>query len=355
MGTKRYFPQEVHRYCLDIFQSAGLESKDAQVAADSLVNAELEGAKSHGISRISIYAKRLLDGRINGRPNFQVADSHSLLKVNGDNGLGQVVANYALGLGISKAKKQGISGVFISNSNHFGTAAFFGQKACNENMAFIGMTNSPSAIAPWGGKQAFFGTNPIAFCFPVENKAPVIIDMSSSVAARGNIILAEKQGNKIPLHWALDKNGVPTDDPAEALMGSVLPFGGAKGYALALAVEMFCSILSSAAFGPHVNNIYTENAPHANVGHSFILIDLESLVGMEAYYENMNHFIKEIKENPQADEHQEILYPGERRHRTYTKNVKEGIALSPSIVKELEELGEGLGVIFPREMSMEGV
>ena len=347
MTERRYSVNELQQFCLNVFQRVGLSRQDAEVATDSLVRAELEGAKSHGISRLAIYTKRILEGRINAQPQLTFEQSAALLKVDGDNGLGQVVANHALQKAIPIAKSHGMAGVFIRGSNHFGTAAFYCQQACQAEMVLIATTNSPPGIAPWGGKRAFFGTNPIAFSFPVQGEPPVIIDMSSSVVARGNIILADKLGEKIPRGWAMNKDGVDTEDPKEALQGSVLPFGGVKGYALAMAVEMFSAVLSGAAFGPHVNNLYKENEPPADVGHSFILIDIDQLVGVDAYYSRMDQFLQEMKQVPRIDGAEEILYPGERRYRTYQQNSKEGIDLSESVAAELAKLGETVGVFFP--------
>lgn len=346
MAGKRYSAEKLHQFCLNVFGAAGLNEEDAEIAAHSLVRAELEGAPSHGISRLPIYTARLQEGRINARPRITYMEKGALLKADGDNGLGQVVASRALHQAVPLARKHGIAGVFIHNSNHFGTAAFYCQQACEEAMAIIATTNSPPGIAPWGGKHAFLGTNPIAFGFPVKGEPPVIIDMSSSVAARGNIILAAKQGEKIPLGWAINAAGEDTDDPHEALQGAVLPFGGAKGYAIALAVEVFSSVLSGAAFGPHVHNLYNEDEPPANVGHSFILIDIDRLVGLDVYYRRLGQLLQEMKQVPRASDERDILYPGERRFRTFQRNSAQGIALSDQVVHELKALGRAAGVSF---------
>jgi LDH2 family malate/lactate/ureidoglycolate dehydrogenase len=347
MSDKRFLPEDLYTFCSSVFIQTGFSEGDANIAANSLVQAELEDAKSHGISRLPIYAKRIREGRINHKPNIQMEETGSLLKVDGDNGLGQIVSHHAVAKGIALAKRIGMAGVFVRNSNHFGTAAFYCQQACKENMVLVGMTNSPPGIAPWGGKRPFFGTNPIAFCFPTREEPPVIIDMSSSVVARGNIILAEKLGKSIPDGWAIDEQGHETNDPKKALKGSVLPLGGAKGYALAFAIEMFSSILSGAAFGPHVNNLYEEGAPPSNVGHSFILIDIEKLVGLDHYYALIEQFIVEMKQIPRVDESQEILYPGERRFKKRVFNSSKGLHLNEQVIQELKTMGSELSVPFP--------
>jgi LDH2 family malate/lactate/ureidoglycolate dehydrogenase len=347
MSDKRYRAEELQHFCASVFTHLGFSGQDAEVAAKSLLRAELEGAGSHGISRLAIYAKRIKEGRIEAQPNISTEPFGSVLKVDGGNGLGQVVSYRALEKAIPLAKESGIVGIFVRNSNHFGTAAFFCQMACQSGMALIAMTNSPSGIPPWGGKKAYFGTNPIAFGFPTKQEPPVIIDMSSSVVARGKIILANKLGKEIPLGWAIDEEGIETTDPAAALRGAVLPLGGAKGYALAMAVEILSGVLSEAAFGPHVNNLYKDQDPPANVGHSFILLDIAKWMPLEDYYSRIEQFLQEVKEVPHAKDVQEILYPGERRYRTYLENNKQGIMLSQEIQDELVQLGGECGLAFP--------
>ncbi len=346
MVQHRYSSITLYTFCRQIFSSLGFADHDAHAAADSLVQAELEGASSHGVSRLAIYTKRIKEGRIDAKPDIRITPTGSIWSIDGGNGLGQVVSTRALQAAIPAARESGMAGLFIRNSNHFGTASYYCQMACKEKMALIAMTNSPPGIPPSGGKRAFLGTNPIAFGFPTRKNPPVIIDMSSSVVARGKIILAEKQGQSIPLGWAVDEEGNATTDAASALKGAVLPLGGAKGYALAMAVEMMTAILSQAAFGPHVNNLYQEGSPPANVGHCFILLDIAKWMPIEDYYDYTEQFLQEIKQEPLANHAEEILYPGERRYRTYLENMRAGVLLSEEVRMELAEIGRQCGVPF---------
>lgn len=342
------------RFSEEILMRLGMPEQDAAIAADSLIRADLEGNESHGISRLSIYAKRIREGRIAAAPDIAYEPSGAVLRVDGGGGLGQVVAYRAIERAMPLAREYGLAGVFVRNSNHFGTAAYFCQQACRENMALIAMTNSPSGIPPWGGKKAFFGTNPIAFGFPNREGPPVIVDMSSSVVARGKIILADKLGTPIPPGWAIDENGAETTDPAAALRGAVLPLGGAKGYALAMAIEIMCGVLSGAAYGPHVNNLYKDGDPPANVGHSFILLDISKWMPMDRYFETIQTFIREVKDVPKAVGTEEIYYPGERRHAKFAERSAQGLSVSQEVVAELKALGDELGVDFPKEAQKEG-
>jgi LDH2 family malate/lactate/ureidoglycolate dehydrogenase len=347
MTNKRYQAEELLSFCFKIFTHLGFNEEDAKVTADSLVRAELEGAGSHGINRLIIYAKRIQEGRIEASPSIDFEEFGSILKVNGGNGLGQVVSHRALEKAIPQARKNGVAGIFVRNSNHFGTAAYFCQRACQEGMALIATTNSPPGIAPSGGKKAYLGTNPVAFGFPTKQEPPVIIDMSSSIVARGKIILANKQGEQIPSDWAIDEEGKKTTNAAAALRGALLPLGGAKGYALAMAVEILSSVLSGAAFGPHVNNLYKDDDPPADVGHSFILLDIAKWTSLEEYHSRMDQFLDEVQKVPLAEGSQEILYPGERRYRTYLKNKKQGVTISEEVKRDLVQLGNECGVLFP--------
>lgn len=338
---------DLQRFAERVLIQVGFSEEDSAIVSESLIRANLENNDGHGISRLPIYVKRILEGRIAAQPTIQMEQVGSVLKVDGGNGLGHVVSMRALKRAVAIAEESGLAAVFIRRSNHFGTAAYYCQKMCERGMALIAMTNSPPGIAPWGGKQAFLGTNPIAFGFPVKGRPPVIIDMSSSVVARGKIILADKEGRTIPSGWALDEEGRETTDPSAALKGSLMPIGGVKGYALALAVEIMSAIFSGAAFGPNVNNLYKEGDGPANVGHAFILFDLNRWMKMEQYFDYIDQLLDSMKQTPLARHSKEILYPGERKAEAFQRNQKRGIFLSMEVQDELRRIGEMNGVEFP--------
>ena len=347
LGERRLPPKELERFCRELFLRLGLPAADAGVVAESLVRAELEGAGSHGLGRLPVYARRIREGRISARPEIRVERSGAVLRVDGGNGLGQVVCYRALEAAVPVARELGIAGVAVRKSNHFGAAAYYCQIACEREMALIATTNSPPGIAPWGGRSACLGTNPIAFGFPARDRPPLIADLSSSVVARGRIMLAAREGRPIPEGWAIDRSGRPTTDPEEALRGAVLPFGGAKGYALALAVEALAGVLSGASTSPEVGNLYRDGDPPADVGHLFILVDIGRWMPLREYYSRMERLLGHIKASPKAKGEEEILYPGERRYRTRLRNSREGVWLGNALIGELEELAAGFGVAPP--------
>src|SRR5699024_4154675 len=249
--------------------------------------------------------------------------------IDGDNGLGMVVTHKALREGIEMAADYGMAILGIHSSNHFGTASYFCQLASEEDMILMACTNSPSAMAPWGGDSAFFGTNPIAFSFPLKNQTPVIIDLSTTTVARGKIILAKKEGKAIPDNWAIDNLGNNTENPNDALKGSLLPMGGAKGAALALAVEILTTTLTGASISKEVKNIYNNNiSEKANVGHSLILINTRLFKNILNYEEQLTYLLKTMKDTQGND----IRYPVERKESERLIREKARIRLSEDVL-----------------------
>ncbi|WP_232337699.1 Ldh family oxidoreductase [Thermoactinomyces sp. CICC 23799] len=212
-----------------VFKAVGVPKRDAQIITDSLIQANLEGIDSHGISRLPVYVRRLMEGRISVRPCLRIIQHGSVLNVDGDNGLGQVVSFRSLEAAIPVAKKLGMAGVFIRRSNHNGTGSFYCQQVMQENMVLIAMTNTPPGIVPTGGREPRLGTNPVAFGFPVNDGPPLIVDLATSMVARGKVILAAREKKPIPKGWAVDENGMDTTDPSAALKGAMLPVGGSQG------------------------------------------------------------------------------------------------------------------------------
>ncbi|WP_018924999.1 Ldh family oxidoreductase [Salsuginibacillus kocurii] len=333
--------EEARSFTKDIFEAAGCPTEDAAVAAEIIIDANVHGINTHGISRVPIYVKRLLEKRINPSPEVTFERQGSVLVVDGDNGLGQVVMHKATQEALKQVKEHGIMSVAIRNSNHFGHAFYYCNHIARDRTFCMMTTNSPKGIPPWGGKNAYFGTNPIAFGFPAS-QSPIVVDMSSSLVARGNIILAAKNNETIPEDWAIDKDGNPTTDANAALEGAVLPFGGAKGYALALSLEVMAGVLSGAAFGPHVNNIYDDQADDANVGHFMILSEINHYMNEEMYFDRIDQMIQEIKEVPKAEGYEEIHIPGERKQIKAEKTLNQGIEVSDEVYEELKQLSEQL-------------
>lgn len=328
----------------NLLRGAGISSEDAAIVADVLVDTSLEGIDTHGISRLPVYLSRIKNGRINARPVIKVDRvSHSLANVDGDNGLGQLVGVRSMQAAINLARETGLGGVATKHSNHYGASSYYCKMASASGMIGMAFTNTPPGIPPWGGKKAYFGTNPISFAFPGKDQ-PVVVDMSSSTVARGNIILAAKEGKPIPEGWAIDGEGHPTTDARAALAGAVLPMAGPKGYAMALAVEIMSGILSGSAFGPGVGWIYDDSLEPVDIGHFFLALDVSRLMSPDIFVNRMQQMISEIKSVPLAESHERILIPGERRTMQAGRRRKEGIPISDQLLAELNNIAGEVGI-----------
>jgi LDH2 family malate/lactate/ureidoglycolate dehydrogenase len=336
---------DLNHYVVDVLRKAGLSAEDGKVVADNLVGANLRGVDSHGVTRLSIYVKRLQAGVVNPRPNVQVVEeSDATLLIDGDDGMGQVVGKKAIDLGIEKAKQNGAVYIGVKRSTHFGTGAYFVQQGIEKDLITYAMSNAPSTMAPWGGIQPYIGTNPYAFGVPAGKHRPIIFDMATSVVARGKIITAAQEGKDIPEGWAIDKEGNPTTNAQAGLEGSVLPFGGPKGYSISLMIDILSGVLTGAGFGSHINNIYGDFDKPQNVGHFFQLIDISRLMPVEQFKQRMDQMIEEIKSSPKAAGVEEIFLPGEIEYNTEEKRKAEGIFLSKEVYEDLMQVGEQYGV-----------
>lgn len=336
--------QHIFVFCKELLQGAGVLDEDAAVAANVLVDASMEGIDTHGISRLPIYLRSMQNGRINPRPTIKVnRTAPSLANVDGDNGLGQLVAVQSMRIAIDLAGETGIGAVAAKHSNHYGASSYYCKMASASGKIGMAFTNTPSGIPPWGGKKAYFGTNPIAFAFPGRDQ-PVVIDMSSSIVARGNIIMAAKEGKPIQEGWAIDSKGLPTTDAKAALDGAVLPMAGPKGYAMALAVEILAGILSGSAYGPRVGWIYDQSTRPVDIGHFFIAIDIGRMMNLSDFFSRLDHMVGEIKSSPKAAGVEAIYIPGERRTLIKGKRKTAGIPVSDQLLSELNGLARDLGV-----------
>ena len=332
-------------FCERVFLSCGMAQEDAAIVADSLVQANLRGVDSHGVTRVGIYVKRLKMGLVNPHPNVEVVrESAATLLVDGDNGMGQVVGVRALDLGLDKAKESGGVSVGVRRSNHYGAGAYYVQRAVAQDVIAFAYSNAPPTMAPWGGVDPYVGTNPYSYGVPAGEHRPIILDMATSIVARGKIILAAERDEPIPEGWAVDKQGNPTTDAREALEGSVLPFGGPKGYAISLMIDIMAGALTGAGFGPRVNSLYDDFDEPQNVGAFFQLIDLGHFAEPATFKARVDRMIEEIKSSRKAADTEEIFLPGEIEFWMEQERMASGIPLGAETVAELREVGRTCGV-----------
>ncbi|GEO24255.1 lactate dehydrogenase [Alicyclobacillus acidoterrestris] len=329
-------------YC---FEKVGVPRDDAAWAAFALVKADLLGRSTHGLSRLSAYIAAIEKKKINPRPHITLQHTGaSAVVVDGDNGLGAVIAKRAMEAAMMAAGKTGVAVATVRHGNHAGAMSIYTSMAADQGMIGFAFSNAQPAIPPWGGRQAYFGTNPIAMAAGCDEHQ-ISVDMATSVTARGNIIMAAKRGDAIPEGWALDQHGLPTTDANAALAGAVLPMAGVKGYALALLVEVLSGVLSGAAIGDSVGSIYDERDEAADTGMCFVVIHPEFFVGVNQFHSRLRAMEDDIRSIPLADGFSEILLPGQRSWSRMQEGKKLGLSLARETSLELESLCTRLG--FP--------
>lgn len=333
----------LHKYCYDLLTASGVAPDCALAVADVLIDADLAGISTHGLSRLSIYMQRMDAGVVSRSNNIEVVkEGPSSVVIDAGNTLGAPSAKFAMELCIKKAKETGCCFATVRNSNHFGATAYYTKMAAAKDMIGFACTNLTGKIAPFGSAEPFMGTNPISVAAPSNGK-PVVLDMTPSVVALGKLILAQKLGQSIPLGWALDKDGKPTTDPAEGRKGSLIPIGGPKGSGMAIVVDILSGILSGSGYGPHLHDLYVMDAPQG-VGHFMGAIDIAHFIDVEAFKAALSNMIAEIKGLKKADGVQEILMPGELELNRIQQNKEQGIDLPDPVYQELLDLGKPYGL-----------
>ena len=321
----------------NIFKKHKLGSKEARISAEVIINAELVGAPSHGVSRLKMYCERIKKKLINPKAIINIKKiSNSISLINANNSIGFVAADIGIKQAISNAKKTGIGLVGVRNSGHYGLSSYFIQKAVSKNLIAMCFTNAPPAIAPYGAKRSLFGTNPIAFGFPSSKKKPFIFDSSMSKINRGKIRVAAKLGKKIPYGVALDKNGKITTSAKKALEGVQLPMGDFRGSGLAWVVDILSGVVTGSAHSGKVKDPFDDFSGPQNIGHLFIVF--KANLFNKRFKNEINKNIKTVKMLPKLKGVTEIKYPGQKKYERYQNNLNKNIYLSKKVEKELEVL-----------------
>jgi LDH2 family malate/lactate/ureidoglycolate dehydrogenase len=337
---------ELKRFCVAALVKVDVPQDHAGAIIDNLVEADLRGVDSHGVVRLPIYVKRLAARATNPRPVVKVVrETRTSAVVDGDNGMGQWVGQRAMEIAIAKAKDGDCVFVSVRNSNHYGAAALYAQMAAAHDMIGLSFTiGGINHMTPWGGAEAILGNNPFAFAFPAGAERPVVLDMACSVAARGKIIVAAKEGKPIPADWAVGPDGAPTTDAVEALKGFVSPVGGPKGYALTLSIGLLSTMLSGAVFGSEVTHMYDDLERPQNIGHLFGVLPVQAFEDVAAYKARMDKAVREVRGVKHAPGVERIYLPGEREYLLLDQRRKSGIPIGAGVFGELQELGREYGL-----------
>ena len=309
---------------------AGLNRKHADLVADVLTHADLRGVRSHGVMRTEHYVQRLKAGSLNTNPTFsfkQIRESACLLSADG--GMGHVACNQAMDYAIKTARETGISLVGVEDGSHCGALSYFVLQAARQDMIGISITQTDKCVAPFGGIKPFFGTNPIAFGFPCENKPPLILDMATSNTAYGKVMHARESNSSIPDDWGLDENGAPTTDPHQ--VQALTPFGGYKGYGIGLVIDVLTGILLGAKFGPHITAMYGDYEKKRGLASLMIAIDPATFVSLGNFKAQLEAMITELHAQAPGPGFDKVQVPGDREILCEAENRKNGIPVLPQI------------------------
>lgn len=330
---------ELERLMRAALERSGASAAMAEATARALAAAEAEGLASHGASRIPQYCGHVKNGRAQGAAVPVVArDAKAACLVDARGGLAFEACGLAVREAIRRAREYGVAFVSVTNSNHFGVAAWHLEPIAEAGLVGLAFGNSPAAMPAWGGRRALFGTNPIAAVFPRRSAPPLVIDVSLSAVARGKIMVAAREGKAIPEGWAVDAEGRPTTDAKAALAGSMLPAGGVKGAMLALVVELLACALSGAAFGFESDSFFSEQGKATRIGQGFLAVDPGALAGREVFLERVETLVAAMLEDP------EVRLPGARRLALRDKARRDGVAVPDELLVRIRALaGEAAG------------
>jgi (2R)-3-sulfolactate dehydrogenase (NADP+) len=321
---------EAENLVIGALMRAKTSPENAKSVARALVAAEADGLKGHGLSRVPTYAAQAKTGKIDGgaKPKLEWKKP-GVAAIDAANGFAYPAIDLALAPLPEATKKNGIAAASIHHSHHCGAAGLPVEKLAEAGLLALMFANTPGAIAPWGGSRAVFGTNPIAFSCPLPGKPPIVVDLSLSKVARGNILAAKQKNEKIPEGWALDEAGKPTTDPAAALKGTMLPLGDAKGTALALMVELLAAGLTGANFAADASSFLDDKGGPPGTGQLLIAFDPAAFGG------TLDHFAalaRSIEAQPGA------RLPGARRLSLRDKARQNGVTISDTLLAEIQAI-----------------
>lgn len=344
----RFSGPALKEFTTDVFVHFGLSRPHAAIVARTLVRANLRGGDTHGIARIPSYLERFRAKLINPHPDLRGESRFPwAVAVDGDNAMGPVVAAHAMGEAVARAQTLGIGGATARRSNHFGAASLFALEAVEKDCIGIVLSPASKSLAPYGSREPLFGTNPVAVAVPAGRHAPWVMDMATSIAARGHIRLAAQRGEAIPEGWALDDEGRETTDAKRALRGVMLPFAGPKGSALAMMIDILGGVLAGSAFGGEVRDMNFDFEAPQDVGHFFLAFRVDSFMDPKIFGARMEEEIARLKALRPAAGFSEVCYPGELEARTEERRLREGIPVTSEVVAALERVAEETGIALP--------
>ncbi len=357
MPTQIFSYGQLHDFTLAVFRAMGCPEEQAATAASVLLQADLRGVDSHGIARLSGYIRLWQAGRVNAAPVCRIVhESPSTAVVDGDSGLGLVVAPYAMRVAIDKARLAGTGWVSVQNSNHYGIAAAHAMMALESDMIGISMTNASALVAPTFSVERLLGTNPICVAIPAGEEPPFVADMATTTAANGKLEILQRKKEAAPEGWIQDAEGNSTTD-AHALKtgGALLPLGGDrehgshKGYALGAIVDIFSAVLSGANYGPWVPPFpayvpMPSGMPGKGIGHFFGAMRIDAFREAAAFKADMDQWIRRFRSAKTVPGAASVLIPGDPERDMEVLRREEGIPLLPAVVEDLQSIAQSFSI-----------
>ena len=348
---------KLYKFTHSIFRSIGCSDDDATTATKALLAADSRGIDSHGVARLSGYVRLWEAKRINATPQIKIVhETPSTAVIDGDSGLGLVVAPYAMQVAIEKAKQVGTGWVSVRNSNHFGIAGYHAMMALQHDMIGIAFTNASPLVSPTFAVERLLGTNPICVVIPAGEEPPFVADLATTTAANGKLEILQRKGGVAPLGWIQTKEGKASTDPHELKAGgALLPLGGDrehgshKGYALGAIVDIFSAVLSGANYGPWVPPFpafvpMPDEQPGKGIGHFFGAMRIDAFRPADDFKKHMDKWIKRFRSARTIKGEESVLIPGDPERKMEIERMKDGIPLLKPVVEDLKFLGEKFSV-----------
>lgn len=345
MPTGSY--EALQKFAVEALTASGLCPAHADIGARHLVAADLAGVPSHGIGHLAAYCAALRRGMINGTPQIGTERRGAVLTVDGDRGLGFAVAEHDMAAAIDVARQQGVGIALVRNSNHFGRGAPYARQAADAGMIGLALSNAGATVAVWGGREPEIGTNPIACAVPVAGGTPLAFDMATSAMARGRLRRGAQAGAPLPPGVALQQDGTPALTAADALAGVLLPFGGHKGSAIALLVEVLAGVLPGAAVGREVRAMFMDTDQPAGTGHFLMALDVAAAMPRAKFEARMAGWLDQIRTRPAAAGVGRIRLPGDRAAVAAQTYLRDGIPIPDGVAQALGALARDLGLAPP--------
>ncbi len=313
---------------------AGLQENHADTAAEIIVFADERGIHSHGAIRVEYYAERIAKGGINTNPNFQFEKTGPCTGVfHSDDGTGLVAAKLAMDEAIKMAKENGVAIVGVKNMSHSGAISYFTHQAANEDLIGISVCQSDPMVVPFGGAEAYYGTNPIAFAAPSSDGRKITLDMATTVQAWGKILFARSKNEPIPDTWAVDSNGEPTTDPFK--VNALLPIAGPKGYGLGMMVDVLSGILLGLSFGNKVTSMYEDLSEYRKLGQLHIVINPGFFTGLTEFKQNITKTMEDLNQIKPATGFSKVLFPGQNNDIVVAEYQEKGIEIVDDVYEYL--------------------